>query len=399
MNLRGKLKISFSIMVILPLVLCGLVPALVFGVRSMGNGNPMPEDTRRMIIEIVLIVLALLVITSCLLSVWIYRSVIRPLKQLKLAVSNIKEGNYDFEMPKVASDEIGELCTEFEEMRVILKSSVDEKLKSEEQERELIRNISHDLKTPLTAIKGYIEGLRDGVANTPEKQEKYIRTIANKVNDMDRLINELIICSRLDADRVPYTFVKVNAGAYFDDCCDELSDELSAENIELKYKNHLKDDVYINADPEQLKRVVNNIISNSVKYMNPDRQGRINIDIYDEGSYLHVKFNDNGKGIADKDISRIFERFYRTDDSRNSKQGGSGIGLAIVKKIVNDHKGKIYAESVLGEGTTMHMDLPVVNDKAALMLEDKHADRYADKSEGKSRRNIRGHRKNQAKDA
>lgn len=101
----------------------------------------------------------------------------------------------------------------------------------------------------------------------------------------------------------------------------------------------------MNVDPEQLKRVVNNIISNSVKYMAEGRQGKIKIDLYDEGDYIHAIFSDNGIGIAAKDVERIFERFYRTDESRNSKHGGSGIGLAIVKKIVEDHKGK-YGQRV-----------------------------------------------------
>ena len=264
-------------------------------------------------------------------------------------------------MPKVANNEIGEVCKDFEEMRVILKETSEAKIKSDHDEKELIRNISHDLKTPLTAIKGYVDGLLDGVANTPEKQEKYIRTIANKVNDMDRLIDELTMYSRLDANRVPYTFVRCEASAYFGDCCEELGTELQADQIALMYNDHITSPAYISVDPEKLKRVINNIISNSVKYMAEGREGRISIDLYDEGDYVHVVFADNGIGINAKDLERIFERFYRTDESRNSKSGGSGIGLAIVKRIVEDHKGKIWAESVEGEGTTMHLYL--VKDK------------------------------------
>ena len=174
---------------------------------------------------------------------------------------------------------------------------------------------------------------------------------------MDKLIDELTIYSRLDANRVLYTFVKFDVSEYFDDCCDEIGTELDAAGIELNYRNHIKEPGIIAADPEQLKRVINNIISNSVKYMAEGRKGKIDIDLYDESDYVHIIIADNGKGIAGKDVSHIFERFYRTDESRNSKQGGSGIGLAIVKKIVEDHKGKIWAESVEGEGTTMHLNL------------------------------------------
>lgn len=309
------------------------------------------------IVEVIMVIILVLMITSLGLTLWIYSSIVRPLNKLKLATNNIKEGNMDFEMPKVSNNEIGDVCRDFEDMRVILKNSSEEKLKSDVEEKELIRNISHDLKTPLTAIKGYVEGLQDGVANTPEKQAKYIQTIANKVNDMDKLIDELTIYSRLDTNRVPYTFVRCNVSDYFGDCCEEIGTELEASQIGLEYNDHLTEPAYMNVDPEQLKRVVNNIISNSVKYMAEGRQGRITIDLYDEGDYIHVIFSDNGIGIAAKDIEHVFERFYRTDESRNSKHGGSGIGLAIVKKIVEDHKGKIWAESVEGEGTTMHLNL------------------------------------------
>ena len=323
----------------------------------------MLPQIKTFIMEVIFVIIMVLVITSLGLTLWIYSSIVKPLNKLKLATNNIKEGNMDFEMPKVSNNEIGDVCRDFEEMRVVLKQSAEDKIKSDAEEKELIRNISHDLKTPLTAIKGYVEGLRDGIANTPEKQAKYIQTIANKVNDMDKLIDELTIYSRLDTNRVPYTFVKCNVSDYFGDCCEEIGTELEASQIELEYNDHLTEPAYMNVDPEQLKRVVNNIISNSVKYMAEGRQGKIKIDLYDEGDYIHAVFSDNGIGIAAKDVERIFERFYRTDESRNSKHGGSGIGLAIVKKIVEDHKGKIWAESVEGEGTTMHLNLLKAKDE------------------------------------
>lgn len=182
-------------------------------------------------------------------------------------------------------------------------------------------------------------------------------TVANKVNDMDKLIDELTIYSKLDTNRVPYSFAKINLKNYFDDCCEEIGMDLETQNIDLEYRFHATSDCTVVADAEQLKRVVNNIVSNSVKYMQPGRKGKISIDIYDEGDYVHIIIADNGKGIGMDEIPHIFDRFYRTDSSRNSKQGGSGIGLAIVKKIIEDHKGKIWAESVEGEGTTMHINL------------------------------------------
>ena len=238
-------------------------------------------------------------------------------------------------------------------MRLRLKESTEEKVLSEKQNKELISNISHDLKTPITAIKGYVEGLMDGVADTPEKMAKYVRTIYNKANDMDRLINELTFYSGINSNRIPYNFHRINVNEYFRDCVEEVGLELESENIRLNYSNLVEPDVRIIADPEQLERVVNNIISNCIKYIDKP-QGVIDIRILDEIDSIRVEIEDNGKGIAAKDLSNIFERFYRTDASRNSSKGGSGIGLSIVKKIIEDHGGYIWATSKEGEGTCMH---------------------------------------------
>ena len=223
----------------------------------------------------------------------------------------------------------------------------------EKKNRELVSNISHDLKTPITAIKGYVEGIMDGVADTPEKMDKYIKTIYNKANDMDRLINELTTYSGIDSHRVPYNFHRINVSDYFGDCVEEVGLDLESKNIQLNYTNLVDQDTLVIADPEQMKKVINNIISNSVKYMDK-QQGVIDIRILDELDSVRVEIEDNGKGIAQKDLGRIFERFFRTDASRNSLQGGSGIGLSIVKKIIEDHGGYIWATSREGEGTCMH---------------------------------------------
>ena len=238
-------------------------------------------------------------------------------------------------------------------MRRRLKESAEEKLESERQNKELISNISHDLKTPITAVKGYVEGIMDGVADTPEKQEKYIRTIYNKANDMERLINELTFYSKIDTNRIPYTFDRINVNAYFADCVEELSLELEEQNIELAYFNYVDEDVQVIADAEQIKRVINNIVSNSIKYIDKPK-GYINIRVKDVGDFVQVEIEDNGKGIATKDLPLIFNRFYRTDASRNSSKGGSGIGLSIVKKIIEDHGGKVWATSKENTGTVMY---------------------------------------------
>ncbi|MCI5649579.1 MAG: HAMP domain-containing histidine kinase [Fusicatenibacter sp.] len=320
------------------------------------KANKISPQVRGLLRDILIATVVILVITASCLSIWIYRGVVGPLEQLKKATQNIKDGNLDFTVEPCGVEEINDLCEDFEEMRIRLKETAEEKVEYDRENKELISNISHDLKTPITAVKGYVEGIMDGVANTPEKMDKYIRTIYNKANEMDRLINELTFYSKIDTNRIPYTFSKIHIADYFDDCVEELSLELEAQHVDLTYFNYLEEDAVVIADAEQLKRVINNIISNSIKYM--DKSHRvINIRLKDVGDFVQVEIEDNGKGIATKDLTKIFDRFYRTDASRNSTRGGSGIGLSIVRKILEDHGGKVWATSKEGVGTTMYFVL------------------------------------------
>lgn len=309
-----------------------------------------PTFLKNMIFAIVII----LMFTGIMLSLWLYKGLISPINELNVAMKHIKNGDFEYRLEVVETGgEISDLYRNYEDMRLRLKENAEEKIQREKQNRELISNISHDLKTPITAIKGYSEGIIDGIADTPEKIDRYVKTIYNKANDMDKLINELTVYSGIDNNRIPYHFHKILVGEYFRDCIEEIGLDLESRNFKLDYVNLVSPDTMIIADPEQLKRVINNIISNSVKYMDKSR-GEINIRILDEVDSIRVEIEDNGKGIAQKDLQNIFDRFYRTDASRNSGTGGSGIGLSIVKKIIQDHGGYIWATSKEGEGTCMH---------------------------------------------
>lgn len=310
-------------------------------------------QTKILVKDLFFSVVIILVFTGLAMTVWIYTGLNTPLKKLREATHRIKEGNLDFEIHEEGKDEISELCRDFEEMRKRLKELDEEKKTFDRQNKELISNISHDLKTPITAVKGYVEGIMDGVADTPEKMDRYIRTIYIKANDMDRLINELTFYSKIDTNRIPYHFNKINVADYFDDCAEEVGLEMRERKITFTYINNVEKDTVVIADAEQMKRVINNIVGNSVKYMDKPRKS-LQLRILDVGDFIQVEIEDNGKGIQNKDLVSVFDRFYRTDQSRNSAQGGSGIGLSIVKKIIEDHGGRIWASSRFGEGTTMH---------------------------------------------
>ncbi|MFA9376992.1 MAG: ATP-binding protein [Lachnotalea sp.] len=313
-------------------------------------------ELRKLFVFLSNVVILILIVSVAIITINMYRSVALPILQIKKATQNIKEGNLDFEIHVKAVQEIEELANDFEEMRGRLKIQAEDKIKYDCESKELISNISHDLKTPITAVKGYVEGIIDGVADTPEKMNKYIKTIYNKANEMDRLINELTFYSKIDTNRIPYTFTKLNVANYFSDCIDEVGFDLESKNMEIAYYNNTPIETQIIADAEQLKRVINNIVGNSIKYLDKPK-GYIDIRIKDDGDFIQVEIEDNGKGIGESELPYIFDRFYRTDTSRNSAKGGSGIGLSIVKKIIEDHGGEIWATSRELAGTVMFFKL------------------------------------------
>ena len=375
MKLKTRIIVGFVAVILLPLL---LFSASLYGfsqtqARYVQESSSQASDSSQMVYDIslaqsssnqvklmakdmILTATIILVFTALSVGLWIYRSIAVPLVKLKKATKNIKEGNLDFVLEVEGNDEFSQLCQDFEEMRKRLKESTEEKILMDKENKELISNISHDLKTPITAVKGYVEGIMDGVADTPEKMDRYVRTIYNKTNEMDHLINELTFYSKIDTNRIPYTFSKLNVEDYFSDCAEELGLEMETRGIELVYANYVEKDVQVIADGEQIRRVIHNIVSNAIKYMEKPR-GIIQLRVKDVGDFIQVEIEDNGKGIAAKDLPYIFDRFYRTDVSRNSSKGGSGIGLSIVKKIMEDHGGKVWATSRLGIGTIMYFVL------------------------------------------
>ena len=371
MKLKTRIIVGFGMIILVPLL---LFSASLYGLShtklaqhnsdsseivydiSMGVSANSKTQVKLIARDLLFTATVILVFTALSIGLWIYRSIATPLVKLKKATQNIKEGNLDFVLDVEGNDEFSELCRDFEEMRKRLKESAEEKIILDKENKELISNISHDLKTPITAVKGYVEGIMDGVADTPEKMDRYVKTIYNKTNEMDHLINELTFYSKIDTNRIPYTFSKLNVEDYFSDCAEEVGLELETRGIELVYANYVESGVQVIADGEQIRRVIHNLISNAIKYMDKPK-GIIQIRIKDVGDFIQVEIEDNGKGIAAKDIVYIFDRFYRTDVSRNSSKGGSGIGLSIVKKILEDHGGKVWATSRLGIGTIMYFVL------------------------------------------
>jgi len=323
------------------------------------------------------ITFAFIGISSLLLTYYVSRSIINPIRALRTAALQIKEGDLSQKVETTAGGEIGQLSTAFEEMRVRLSQSINQSLQYEENRKMLLSHISHDLKTPISAIKGYVEGIMDGIANTAEKRERYIQTIYQKATGMDQLIDELFLFSKLDLQRVSYDFKTLDLNKYLTHFLEEQRFDLEKADITLQYRENTVKPLYVVADGDKLSRVLLNILQNSVKYM--EQQERvtkiITIEALERDRDALVIIEDTGPGVDSADLPYIFDRFYRAEQSRNSETGGSGLGLAIVKQIIEGHGGTVWAENAPHGGAKFFFTLPrPAADETAVNEHEKYSD-------------------------
>lgn len=292
-------------------------------------------------------------LTNLWVSYRFSRGIVSPIFRLKDAAIAISEGDLSRGIAEEGEDEIRELCRTLELMRIKLKESVYLQQKYDDNRKFLVSSISHDLKTPVTSIKGYIEGIIDGVAKTPEKLEEYLETARSKAILVNAMIDDLLLYSKLDLNQLPYHFEKSDLVSYFEDCVADHRYEFEKANVNIELINELEESVQVLIDRERLKRVIQNILDNALTFVDKGR-GEIVIILRETRTSAIIEIRDNGKGIPENKLPHIFERFYQADPSRKI---GSGLGLAIAKQIVEGHEGKIWATSQVGEGTRIMISL------------------------------------------
>ena len=243
-----------------------------------------------------------------------------------------------------------------------LKQLTERQQTIEQSRKEMIAGVAHDLRTPLTSVKGYVEGLRDGIANTPEKQELYLKTIYTSTLNMERLLDELLTVSRLELGNIELDCKPININDFLDDCADELLVELSQHDFDFEYNNNCDSDFTLMLDTERFQRVIHNIISNSLKYAKKDVRGKIELNAQTYQKSVIISLADNGIGIEGENLTKIFETFYRADPARTKTSEGSGIGLSVARQIVELHGGKIWATGKEGKGLTVLISMPRTED-------------------------------------
>lgn len=354
MSIRIKLTLSNIAMVVLPVMFILFIDALLGFVMLIILDTDSSTFAATRLIGIILVVIIVNLTISYILS----KHIIKPIIKLNEHTKLISEGNLEEELVLDRTDEIGELAESFEQMRQSLKEAHDKEQEYFKNHRTLIASMSHDLKTPLTSIKGYVNGLEDGVADTPEKTAHYIAVIQQSAAHLEHMIDDLFTYSKLDLEGIEFNFTRVELKPFIEDIINEYKHDLNpGQKITFNTDeiNH-----FVKADREQLYRAVVNIFDNSIKYSSADLQIIVTLTSMDNQSLISIQ--DNGSGIAEKDLDRVFDSFYRTDQSRNSSTGGSGLGLSIVKRIIERHNGEVMINSEKNTGTKVTLKLKKVND-------------------------------------
>ena len=292
-------------------------------------------------------------LTNIAVSYQFSRSILKPLHNLQNAAAEISRGDLDHPIVEEGDHEIRALCRDLELMRIKLKDSVHTQMKYEDNRKMLVSSISHDLKTPVTSIKGYVEGILDGIANTPEKTERYLKTISIKAHQVDQMIDDLLLYAKLDLNQIPFDFERTDIEEYLKLCLLESEPEFEGSQIKLSFHNELRLRQHVLIDQARMKRVIMNILDNSRKYMGKEL-GEIQILLRETSASLIIELRDNGSGISEEDLPYIFDRFYRSDAARSK---GSGLGLAIAKQIIEGHQGRVWAISHGEAGTSIMISL------------------------------------------
>lgn len=285
--------------------------------------------------------------------------VIRPLLRLKEAADRLAAGDISVPVAKIGIGEVGELAGAMENLRLTLCNSVLRNKKYEDDRTFLLSSISHDLKTPVTAVRGYIEGVLDGVADTPEKQKIYLTKAIEKIKMLTIMIDDLLLYSRLDTGQVPFSFVRVSALGFMQQQIEEFKPIFAEKKRRLSFVSSLTSAAVLRLDPERFQRVVQNILNNALKHTEAE-MGAVTVSLRETTASVIMEFRDNGKGIAPGDLPHIFERFYRADSARTTG-GGSGLGLAIAHQLVTGMGGRIWAVSPPGEGCSILISMKKQN--------------------------------------
>jgi signal transduction histidine kinase len=296
-----------------------------------------------------------ILLTNRFLTRFVFQKIEGPLDILMNGVKQISEGNLEYRIEYGSQDEFAPICEDFNEMAARLKASVEQLQQHEQSRKELLVGVSHDLRSPLTSIRAYVEGLLDGVAKTPEAQRRYLETIKNKAKDIDRMLAKLFLFSKMELGEYSDNPELLQLDDEVRQLVRALGPEYEENGLILSTGSLVPATVLV--DPDQLRRVLSNIMENSLKYKTK-ATGNLNISLLEENGGYRLSLRDDGPGVSRDALPHLFEVFYRSDPSRQNPNRGSGLGLAIAANAVHRMNGTIQAKSGENGGLEIVIWLP-----------------------------------------
>ena len=303
---------------------------------------PMPqiEGIQNRFLTIIVITQIIAWVVAFILSSILTRHMLKPITRMQTAAKSIAAGNFKEKIPVTSSDEIGQLAESFNSMTKSLEEL-------ENMRSSFISDVSHELRTPMTTVSGFVEGILDGTV-PEESREKYLATVLEETKRMNRLVNDLLETSRLDQGTVKIEKTRVDMNRVVAESAFSYEQQLLEKRIDVDL-NLDGDECFALADRDSIKRVMINLIDNAIKFT--PECGKIIMETHSDGKKVSVSIHNSGEGIEKNDLRHIWERFYKTDKSRSQDKKGVGLGLYIVKSIITQHGGEIFAESEVGKFT------------------------------------------------
>ncbi len=302
----------------------------------------------------VILLLAAVVLTNLYLTRNLFRHISCPLDTLTAGVARIRDGDLDTPIAYTEPDEFKAACDAVDEMAARLKASLEQQQAAQQQKQELIAGMSHDLKSPLTAIRAYTEGLLEGVAQDETTRQRYLQTIYAKETDMETLVNRLFAFAKMDVSAYPVRLEPLALRPALEAVAEEQ--EGMAVTVDVP-------DMTVMADRELLRRIAVNLLDNSRKYGGRE-DVHVRITAEKTGGMAAIAFADNGMGVPQEQLPRLFDVFYRGDAARTAPGNGSGIGLAVVKKSCDEMHGSVRAENGESGGLRVIVTLPLAKEDA-----------------------------------
>lgn len=301
------------------------------------------------------LLITVLIIYFMVMMLLINKYIFVPISEMKRAAENIQSGNLNYPIEYKSDNEIGEFCMEFDKMRVRLKDTILEQHEIEKRRKRLIASITHDLRTPLTSIKGYIEAIQDGIVKDQETFDLYIDTIVEKTDYLNHLIDDLSVYTKQELGEFTLNFERINSGQLLGNYFDHKISEFKYSNIQIVLNKPFIS-TFILVDPYRFNQILDNLLGNAKKYA----KSKITISTKVVNYHLQIQIHDDGDGIPQDVLNNIFDPFFMVNKVKDQVQkGGSGLGLAIVKQLTEGHSGKIEVNSELGKGTCFTIDIPL----------------------------------------